>query len=73
MPRFWLTFDWYADRHRYAVLLATLLALLAVPPVLMGFGMPAEWSEPLLAALMLVSIASLCYDRRQRAFAPTNT
>jgi hypothetical protein len=64
--RSWL--DAYAGR-RFAVLLVLLVAVVAVPPVLIGFGVSPEWFDGLLAVTILAAVASLCFDRRQRAVA----
>ncbi len=63
--------DWrraYSQR-RFGVLLVILVALLAGPPVLLGFGLPAAWFDGLLALLLVAAIVSLCFERRQRLFA----
>jgi hypothetical protein len=63
--------DWrqaYSER-RFAVLLVILVALLAGPPVLLGFGLSAAWFDGLMALLMVAAILSLCFERRQRLFA----
>ncbi len=54
---------------RFGVLLSILLAALAGPPVLFGFGLESVWFELLLDALMLAAILALCFDRLQRLLA----
>jgi hypothetical protein len=46
-----------------------LAALLAGPPVLLGFGLSEAWFDGLLALLLVAAILSLCFDRHQRLFA----
>lgn len=58
----------YIER-RFAVLLVILFVLLAVPPILFGFGLSAGWLDGLMAASMLAAILSLCFERHQRLFA----
>jgi hypothetical protein len=58
----------YSER-RFGVLLVILVALLAGPPVLLGFGLPAAWFDGLMALLLVAAILSLCFERRQRLFA----
>src|SRR5262245_16032 len=58
----------YGER-RFGVLLVILILLLAGPPVLLGFGLSAAWFDGLLALLLVASILSLCFERRQRLFA----
>src|SRR6516164_10374003 len=58
----------YSER-RFGVLLVILVALLAGPPVLLGFGLSAAWFDGLMALLMVAAIVSLCFERRQRLFA----
>src|SRR5262245_14304236 len=58
----------YAER-RFGVLLVILVVLLAVPPMLLGFGLSAAWFDGLMALLMVAAILSLCFERRQRLFA----
>ena len=63
--------DWrraYSER-RFGVLLVILVALLAGPPVPLGFGLSAAWFDGLMALLMLAAILSLCFDRHQRMLA----
>src|SRR5262245_19854073 len=63
--------DWrraYRER-RFGVLLVILAALLAGPPVLLGFGLSAAWFDGLMALLMVAAIVSLCFERHQRLFA----
>ena len=63
--------DWrraYSER-RFGVLLVILAALLAGPPVLLGFGLSAAWFDGLLALLLVAAILSLCFERHQRLFA----
>ena len=50
-------------------MLAILAALLAGPPVLLGFGLSAAWFDGLMALLLLTAIVSLCFERHQRLFA----
>ena len=62
--------DWrqaYSER-RFGILLVILVVLLAGPPVLLGFGLPA-WFDGLMALLLLAAILSLCFERHQRLFA----
>ena len=58
----------YSER-RFGVLLVILVALLAGPPVLLGFGLSAAWFDGLMALLMVAAILSLCFERHQRLFA----
>src|ERR1051326_3426862 len=58
----------YSDR-RFGVLLVILAALLAGPPVLLGFGLSAAWFDGLMALLLVAAILSLCFERHQRLFA----
>ena len=58
----------YGER-RFGALLVILAALLAGPPVLLGFGLSAAWFDGLLALLMVAAILSLCFERHQRLFA----
>lgn len=61
---------WQSYRQwRFGVLLAILLALLAGPPALVGFGLSRGWFEGLMSLLMLAAILSLCAESRQRRFA----
>src|SRR4051794_33027908 len=63
--------DWcqgYSER-RFAVLLVILAALLAGPPILLGFGLSAAWFDGLLALLLVAAILSFCFERHQRLFA----
>jgi voltage-gated potassium channel len=55
--------------HRFGVLLAILLVLLAGPPILIGIGLGAVWFDGLLSLLMLAAIVSLCFEPQQRLFA----
>jgi hypothetical protein len=63
--------DWRQahSERRFGVLLVVLVALLAGPPVLLGFGLSAAWFDGLMALLMVAAILSLCFERRQRLFA----
>src|SRR6516164_11061370 len=59
--------DWrraYSER-RFGILLVILAALLAGPPVLLGFGLSAAWFDGLTALLMVAAIVSLCFERHQ--------
>src|SRR6516165_10611526 len=58
----------YSER-RFGVLLVILVALLAGPPVLLGFGLSAGWFDGLMALLLVAVILSLCFERHQRLFA----
>src|SRR6516165_8849763 len=58
----------YSER-RFGVLLVILVALLAGPPVLLGFGLSAERFNELMALLLVAAILSLCFERHQRLFA----
>ena len=58
----------YSER-RFGVLLVILVALLAGPPVLLGFGLSAAWFDGLMALLLVAAILSLCFERHQRLFA----
>jgi hypothetical protein len=58
----------YSER-RFGVLLVVLVALLAGPPILLGFGLSAAWFDGLMALLMVAAILSLCFERHQRLFA----
>jgi hypothetical protein len=63
--------DWrqaYSER-RFGFLLVILVALLAGPPVLVGFGLSAAWFDGLMALLMVAAILSLCFEGHQRLFA----
>src|SRR5262245_66122384 len=63
--------DWrraYRER-RFGVLLVILAALLAGPPVLLGFGLSAAWFDGLMALLLVAAIVALCFERPQRLFA----
>jgi hypothetical protein len=63
--------DWwqaYSER-RFGVLLVVLAALLAGPPILLGFGLSAAWFDGLMALLLVAAILSLCFERHQRLFA----
>src|SRR6516164_1846811 len=55
--------------RRFGLLLVILVALLAGPPVLLGFGLSAAWFDGLTALLLVAVILSLCFERRQRLFA----
>ena len=55
----------YSER-RFGVLLVILVALLAGPPVLLGFGLSAECFNELMALLLVAAILSLCFERQQR-------
>src|SRR6516164_9148771 len=55
--------------RRFGVLLVILVALLAGPPVLLGFGLSALWFDGLMALLLVAAIVSLCFERRQWLFA----
>jgi hypothetical protein len=55
--------------RRFGVLLVILVALLAGPPVLLGFGLSALWFDGLMALLLVAAIVSLCFERRQRLIA----
>jgi hypothetical protein len=55
----------YSER-RFGVLLVILAALLAGPPVLLGFGLSAAWFDGLMALLLVTAILSLCFERHQR-------
>jgi hypothetical protein len=56
-------------QRRFAILLVLLAVLLAVPPILFGFGLSAAWFDALLTLVVLAAIQSLCFERRQRVFA----
>src|SRR6516164_3944930 len=58
----------YSER-RFGILLVILVALLAGPPVLLGFGLSAAWFDGLMALLLVAAIVSLCFEHRQRLFA----
>ena len=58
----------YSER-RFGVLLVILVALLAGPPVLLGFGLSGAWFDGLMALLMVAAIVSLCFERHQWLFA----
>src|SRR6516162_5993143 len=58
----------YGER-RFGVLLVLLAALLAGPPVLLGFGLSAAWFDGLMALLLVATLLSLCFERHQRLFA----
>ena len=58
----------YGER-RFGALLVILAALLAGPPVLLGFGLSAAWFDGLMALLMVAAIVSLCFERHQWLFA----
>jgi ion channel len=58
----------YGER-RFGALLVILAALLAGPPVLLGFGLSAAWFDGLMALLLVAAILSLCFERHQRLFA----
>jgi hypothetical protein len=58
----------YGER-RFGVLLVVLAALLAGPPVLLGFGLSAARFDALTALLLVAAILSLCFERHQRLFA----
>src|SRR5204862_208839 len=58
----------YSER-RFGVLLVILAALLAGPPILLGFGLSAAWFDGLTALLLVAAILSLCFERQQRLFA----
>jgi hypothetical protein len=58
----------YGER-RFGVLLAFLVALLALPPILLGFGLSPGWFDGLLSILVLAGILSLCFEPQQRVFA----
>ncbi len=60
--------DFYAKR-RFSVLLVVLVALLAGPPMLIGFGMSSEWFELLMLLLVLAALLSFCVVRAERVFA----
>lgn len=55
--------------RRFAVLLAILTVLLAIPPFLYGLGMSGGLFDGLVSLLMLTAILSLCFEPRQRLFA----
>ncbi len=57
------------SQRRFGVLLVILVAMLAGPPVLFGFGVSPAWFDGLMALLMVAAILSLCFERRQRLFA----
>jgi hypothetical protein len=67
-PRRWKWRQVYDDR-RFGILLVILVALLAGPPVLLGFGLSAVWFDRLMSLLMVAAILSLCPERRQWLFA----
>jgi hypothetical protein len=58
----------YGER-RFGVLLVILAALLAGPPVLLGFGLSAAWFDGLTAVLLVAATLSPCFERHQRLFA----
>jgi hypothetical protein len=63
--------DWrqpYSER-RFGALLVILVALLAGPPVLLGFGLSAAWFDGMMALLLVAAILALCFERHQRLFA----
>jgi hypothetical protein len=55
--------------RRFGVLLVLLVALLAGPPVLVGFGLSPAWFDGLTALLIIAAVLSLCFERHQRLFA----
>jgi voltage-gated potassium channel len=55
----------YLER-RFSILLVILVVLIAGPPVLVGFGLYAEWFDWLTSLLLLAAILSLCLEYRQR-------
>lgn len=57
----------YAD-HRFGILLVLLLALLAGPTLLFGFGTRTAWFEASLSLVVLAAVLSLCPERSQRLF-----
>src|SRR5687768_9953446 len=60
---------WQAYRQRrFGVLLVLLAGLLAVPPVLFGFGLSAAWFDALMTLVVLAAVQSLCFERRQGVF-----
>lgn len=63
--------DWrqFHSEHRFSVLLVIVLALLAGPPLLFGFGLPGSWFDATVSLLMLAAILSLCFEPHQRLFA----
>jgi hypothetical protein len=58
----------YSER-RFGILLVILAVLLAGSPALFGFSQSAVWFDGLMALVLLATILSLCFDRRQRMFA----
>lgn len=56
-------------RFRFSILLVVMVGLLAVSPIISGFGVSAPWFDGLLHVLMVAAIVSLCFERRQRLFA----
>ena len=65
----WRAWQYNYREHRFGVLLAVLVAFLAGPPILLGFGLSGGWFDGLTSLLMLAAIFSLCFERRQRLFA----
>lgn len=54
---------------RFSILLVILLGLLAVSPIMAGFGVSTPLFDALMNVLMVTAILSLCFERRQRLFA----
>lgn len=57
----------YAE-HRFGILLALLLTLLAGPTLVFGFGARTAWFEASLTLALLAAVLSLCPERSQRLF-----
>lgn len=62
--------DWtqLCRKRRFGVLLLILLSLIIGPPILLGFGLSAEWFDGILSLLVLAAISSLCFDRGSRLY-----
>jgi hypothetical protein len=57
------------QQHRFAILLTCLLALLALPPILIGLGRHAPALDLVMSLAVLAAIVSLGFEPYQRLFA----
>lgn len=59
----------FYGEHRFGILLAILIVLIAGTPILLGFGLSARWFDAALSLLTFAAIASLCFEHYQRIYA----
>jgi hypothetical protein len=59
----------FFGQQRFTILLVFMVAMLALPPMLLGFGLTRGWFDALMLPLVLAAILSLCQERHERLFA----